>query len=91
MSKNTVELGDRVREKISGFEGICTQIVTYLNGCDRILIQPETLHEGKPIEGHYFDVLQVSVVKKHVMQADNRTNKTGGATDKIPARQTPKR
>lgn len=91
MSKNTIELGDKVKDKITGFEGICIQHVTYLNGCDRICVQPQSLHEGKPVEAHYFDIMQLEIVEKASQKRDARAVKTGGATHKIPAPQTPKR
>lgn len=36
-----VELGDRVKDKISGLKGIAVGISNYLYGCRRISIQPE--------------------------------------------------
>jgi hypothetical protein len=51
----TVELGTRVKDKISGFEGIATGRTEYLYGCVRVLVEPERLEAGKPIEGEWFD------------------------------------
>lgn len=44
----TVELGDEVKDKISGFRGVCTGLFSYINGCVRAMIEPRTLHDGKP-------------------------------------------
>lgn len=61
-----VELGDRAKDTISGFQGVVTAEYNYLNGCRRLQLNPETLHEGKPIDGFVFDEAQVEVVKKAV-------------------------
>lgn len=61
-----IELGDRVREKITGLEGIVTAITTWLNGCVRVGVQPEKLKDGKISEAAYFDDGQVVIIKKGV-------------------------
>ncbi len=58
-----ISLGERVRDKISGFEGIAYARSEYLNGCSRIMIAPTKLKDdGSPIEGEWFDTQQVEVV-----------------------------
>lgn len=55
------ELGKIGKDKITGFAGIITSRVNFLTGCNRYCIQPTKLHEGKPIEGVYFDEDQVEI------------------------------
>jgi hypothetical protein len=50
-----VKLGARVTDRISGFTGIATGRSEYLYGCVRILVEPEALHDGKPVEAQWFD------------------------------------
>ncbi|HAM56249.1 MAG TPA: hypothetical protein DCQ64_12950 [Candidatus Rokubacteria bacterium] len=50
-----IQLGDRVRDNITGFEGVATGRTEYLYGCVRICIEPSALQEGKPIEAIWFD------------------------------------
>lgn len=88
--KKTVELGDEVKDKISGFKGICTGIFNYLNGCVRAMIEPRTTKEGKPIEAHTFDVSQVEVLKKNVVPAYKADTGPGGPRKDPPARRAPK-
>jgi hypothetical protein len=57
-----MNLGDVVRDKISGFSGVATGRLEYLNGCVRWAISPRILHEAKPVESQYFDEEQVEVV-----------------------------
>jgi hypothetical protein len=56
-------LGDKAKDRISGFEGVVVAVTEWLNGCRRITIQPEALHEGKPIESSTFDAEQVARVE----------------------------
>lgn len=52
-----IELGTQVREKISGFVGIVTANVVYLNGCKQCLVRPRVNKDEphKVPEGHWFD------------------------------------
>lgn len=65
----SIKLGDRVKDTISGFEGVAICHAKHLYGCDTIGIKPEKLHEGKPITEVYFDVLQVEKVEKRTSEA----------------------
>lgn len=56
-------LGDRVRDRVTGFSGIVTARTEWLNKCVRILVQPEKLHEGKPIEAQSFDEEQIEILQ----------------------------
>lgn len=58
------DLGDRIRDRISGFEGIAIGHTRWLNGCTRWLVAPEKLHENKPIEAQWFDTEQLQLVAK---------------------------
>jgi hypothetical protein len=64
MAEKKVELGDRVKDSISGCQGIAIARTTYLTGCDRIGVQGEALKDGAPIDWQWFDVNQLKVVKK---------------------------
>ena len=61
-----IELGDRVKDPVSGLTGIVTAVTTWLHGCIRIAIQPETVKDGKPAEAQAFDQSQLVLIKKHV-------------------------
>jgi hypothetical protein len=57
-----MRLGDVAVDRISGFKGVATCRLEYLNGCVRWQISPQELHDGKPVESHYFDDEQLEVV-----------------------------
>jgi len=74
-----MKLGDKVRDRITGFEGIATSVTTYVNGCVRYGVQPQALDkDGKPAEPQYFDIEQLQVVQK-VMEPKKSTAGGPGA------------
>ena len=59
---STIQLGDTVREKISGFTGVVTGLVRYITGCDQALVAPRTLkEEGTRRESEWFDIQRLDV------------------------------
>lgn len=60
-----IHLGDRVKDRITGYTGIVTCVTEYLNGCFRCGIQPEKLDkDGKVPDSRYFDIEELVVVNK---------------------------
>lgn len=62
MPATTVNLGDRVKDRVTGFKGIVVATTEWLNGCRRVGVQPEKLEEGKPGDLQWFDEPQVDIV-----------------------------
>lgn len=56
-------LGDRVKDPITGLKGIVVCVTTWLHGCIRIGVQPESTKDGKPAEPVYFDQSQLQLLK----------------------------
>lgn len=71
-----IKLGDKVKDKVTGFEGIAIGLTTWLHGCRRVTIQPQELKDGKPIEAISFDEPQIEIVKKKKVKEGN--HRTGG-------------
>jgi hypothetical protein len=80
--KPDIKLGDVAADTISGFEGVVVSKTEWLNGCVRLQLAPRKLHEGKPIEGHVFDIEQL------VLVTDNQKTKAaaGGGDRPNPTR-----
>lgn len=57
--------GDKVKDRISGLQGIVTATTIWLNGCVRYLVQPQGINKekGEPIEGTSFDENDLILVK----------------------------
>ena len=83
-----ITLGDKVKDRISGFEGIATAVAEYLNGCTRILVESTTLdEEGKMLEAVWFDDVQVDAIDKGTFT--KRKKKDGGPARSDPSRSDP--
>ena len=77
-----VGLGDRVRDRISGFRGIATCRSTFLYGCIRISITPEeTDKDGKVNQAEWFDEPQVEVLETAAALATTKSDKHGPRED----------
>lgn len=73
----TVALGDKAKDQVTGFQGICVARTEWLNGCVRCTLQSDTLDkDGKPQEGVTFDEPQLVVVNARAVACGPRT--TGG-------------
>ena len=77
-----MKLGDKVKDKITGFSGTVVAKHEYLNGCVRLTVQPNTLKNGKPIEPETFDVEQMTLVKADQHKPMTRS----GGPERTPAR-----
>jgi hypothetical protein len=82
----SVNLGDRVRDKITKLTGIAIAETKWLYGCTRITIQPEEIKDGKPAENYCVDEPQLLIIKKNVVKKPkNETpiSNHGGRNDTI--------
>lgn len=64
-----IKLGDRVRDKITGFTGVVTGVTTWLNGCVRMGIQGTALRNGLPTVTEWIDEAQLKLVKAGIIKA----------------------
>lgn len=62
MTFQPIGLGDRVKDPISGYQGIVVSVTAWLHGCIRVGVQAEALQDGKPVESSHFDQTQVVLV-----------------------------
>ena len=59
-----INLGDAVRDEITGFTGVVAAKTEWLNGCVRFGVQSRNLVEGKPVEMQWFDEPQLKIIGK---------------------------
>lgn len=64
-SATIIHLGDKVRDNITGFEGVAVAKSTYLNGCVSVGVKSTKLHEGKPLNTEWIDEQQLEVLLIH--------------------------
>lgn len=79
--KEKIELGDEVRDIVSGFKGIAIGRTTWMFGCDRITVHPQGItKEGKTFDTQSFDEPSLVVIKKAkpVLKDKPENHETGG-------------
>lgn len=81
-----VNLGDHVRDFVSGFEGIAVACHSYLNGCERITVQPKVGEDGKLPDTGTFDEPQLAVITPRQVAVDNGVAGNGGPAPYIDKR-----
>lgn len=65
------DLGDRVKDKITGVVGIIVSRTQHLYGCTRYWVQPEAVKDGKPVEGAWYDEPGLSMIMAGAHQSHN--------------------
>lgn len=56
-----IKLGNKARDKVTGFEGIAISKIEYLNGCIQFCIKPKS-DNGKMPGGEYIDIQQLEFI-----------------------------
>jgi hypothetical protein len=86
-----IKLGTKVRDKITGFEGIATSRTEFLYGCIRIGVTPKMDKDGRLGDVQHFDEPQLEeLLNEEKISTGNRT--IGGPMNSIPTRNdVPKR
>ena len=74
---DSLALGDKAKDDITGYQGVIVAITEWLNGCRRTTIQTSEMVEGKPVESQTFDAEQVSRVGRNP-PAKREQSRTGG-------------
>jgi len=72
------ELGQKAKDKISGFAGIIVARIEFLNGCKRYSLAPEKLKDEKPIDSEYFDEEQIIVKALNKAKKEKEKEGPGG-------------
>jgi hypothetical protein len=75
------DLGDKVKDHITGFAGIVTLRSQWLNNCNTYGVQPTELKDGAPQEREHFDEPQLAVVAENVASG---SRSTGGPERHVP-------
>ena len=85
-----IELGDRVKDRISGLKGIVTGVTYFLYGCTRMTLQPEEAKDGKPADGFWVDEPQLELVKKGIVRPTHPALQATPAEQPVPRRHGPR-
>lgn len=63
--ENTIKLGSKVEDLVSGFQGIATAKIEYINGCQQICIAGKSI-DNKPGENLYVDIQQIKIIDEGI-------------------------
>jgi hypothetical protein len=69
-----IQLGDKVKDLLTGFEGIASSRTTFLHGIDQIGIQPPVDKDGKIPDPMSIDETSLEVTKKGKVKAAKKTD-----------------
>jgi hypothetical protein len=82
-----IELGTKVRDMVTDFEGIVIARTVYLNGCVRYAVQAKLLKDGKVPDTQWIDEPQLKIVGDGVSV---KSSPTGGDREDPVVRENPK-
>jgi hypothetical protein len=80
-----LNLGDKVRDRVTGYTGIVVARTEWLYGCVRYVVQSQELHDGRPIDNVQFDEECLKVLKADALK-DKTVKDTGGDRHHVPTR-----
>jgi regulator of extracellular matrix RemA (YlzA/DUF370 family) len=78
-----ITLGQKAKDKVTGFEGIIVAKVQYLYGCDQYGLTPPA-KDGKVGDTQYFDEGRVEVTGRGILPKEVQTEKPGGVNRDCP-------
>jgi hypothetical protein len=91
-------LGHRVKDTVTGLEGVVTSITFDLYGCVQAIVHPGLDKDGKPRETLWFDVARLARISTHpvmdppdfwgVTREQAITDGVKGAADRPPEMKT---
>jgi len=73
-----IKLGDKVKDKISGFTGIVISVHEFLYGCRRISVQKISIKNAKYEDAQVFDEPQLKLIKIAAYKIEENLDKNGG-------------
>lgn len=78
-----IKLGQKGRDKVTGFEGIITAKVDYLYGCTQYGLIPEA-KDGKVQLTEFFDEGRIEVMGNGILPEEVKGTKNGGINRDCP-------
>jgi hypothetical protein len=78
-----IKLGQKARDKVTGFEGIIVGRIEYLYGCDQYGLSPEA-KDGKINDTMYFDEGRIEILGRGILPEEVQVEKKGGINRDAP-------
>jgi hypothetical protein len=68
MINHKFNLGDKLKDSVTGYSGVVVGITKYATGCIHYGLQSDRTKENKPQEWEWFDESRMSLVKKQAVK-----------------------
>lgn len=78
-----IELGQKAKDKITGFKGILVGRCQYITGCDQYGIAPPA-KDGKTGDTNWFDEGRIEIIGKGVLPKEVKSKINGGPNRDCP-------
>jgi hypothetical protein len=78
-----IKLGQKVKDVVTGFEGIITGRAQYIYGCDQYCVVPKA-RDGKTAEGQWFDEGRIKIIGRGIFPEEVMADKPGGPQRDAP-------
>lgn len=62
-----IQLGSRVKDNITGFTGIAVGYSRWMYGCNRVVVEAESLKDERPLGDEWFDEQRIETVEEGVI------------------------
>lgn len=85
------ELGEMVKDTITGLEGVVIGKTKWISGCVRYGLQPKGLKDGIPLDEQWFDEQRLEQIEAAVAPAARKPGPGGPQNDPSPPPTPPRR
>lgn len=83
-----IKLGSKVRDTLTGFEGVAVARTEWIYGCARVGVEKEGLDEkGTPVEAQWFDEQRLELVESRPVAVSEASSAVSGGPKADPSRQ----
>lgn len=81
-----IKLGQKVKDKVTGFTGIVIGKAEYLTGCNQYGVQPKVTKEQKVDSAIWFDEGRLEIVGPGIAPKEVAAKKKGGPRNDYPTK-----
>ncbi|MGV3540698.1 MAG: hypothetical protein ACO1OQ_12870 [Rufibacter sp.] len=81
-----IDLGQKAKDKITGFYGTITARAQYLTGCDQYALTPSVTSENKSQPAEWFDEGRIEVLGPGITAEDVAAPAPGGPQRDMPSK-----
>lgn len=81
-----IRMGQKVRSIVSGFTGIVTGRVEYINGCVQYVVVPRVKEDGSTIDVQWIDEQNLEIVDEGITSySGSSALRAGGPQQHVPS------